>query len=93
MLLKPSWRDQYLLISLANLICRIKKRAVFATVLVLICIRSKHDVAASLHQQVKNTDAIGIFIWIAGIVMFVLALSWGGTTYGAYKHDSRRQYC
>ncbi|KAI8627941.1 trichothecene efflux pump [Xylariaceae sp. FL1651] len=32
-------------------------------------------------QQVKEQDYIGIFLFIAGVVLFLIALSWGGTSY------------
>lgn len=32
-------------------------------------------------QQAAELDWIGIFLWIAGCVLFLIGLSWGGTTY------------
>ncbi|KAF2644786.1 fungal trichothecene efflux pump [Massarina eburnea CBS 473.64] len=32
-------------------------------------------------QQVKELDFVGIFLFIAGTVLFLIGLSWGGTTY------------
>jgi MFS family permease len=32
-------------------------------------------------QQAAELDWIGIFLWIAGCVLFIIGLSWGGTTY------------
>lgn len=32
-------------------------------------------------QQFKELDFVGIFLFIAGIIVFLIGLSWGGTTY------------
>jgi MFS family permease len=32
-------------------------------------------------QQFKELDFIGIFLFIAGVILFLIGLSWGGTTY------------
>jgi hypothetical protein len=32
-------------------------------------------------QQVKELDFIGMFLFTAGMVLFLIGLSWGGTTY------------
>jgi hypothetical protein len=32
-------------------------------------------------QQFKELDFVGIFLFIAGVVLFLIGLSWGGTTY------------
>lgn len=32
-------------------------------------------------QQFKELDFIGIFLFVAGIIVFLIGLSWGGTTY------------
>ncbi|KAF2115908.1 fungal trichothecene efflux pump [Lophiotrema nucula] len=32
-------------------------------------------------QQFKELDFVGIFLFIAGVIVFLIGLSWGGTTY------------
>ena len=32
-------------------------------------------------QQFKELDFVGIFLFIAGVILFLIGLSWGGTTY------------
>lgn len=44
-----------------------------------------HEEGATTWQQVKETDFIGCFIFIAGLVLFLLGLSFGGSTYPWYS--------
>ncbi|KAI0154272.1 trichothecene efflux pump [Xylariaceae sp. FL1272] len=32
-------------------------------------------------EQVKEQDYIGMFLFVAGVLLFIIGLSWGGTTY------------
>ncbi|OAA64695.1 fungal trichothecene efflux pump [Niveomyces insectorum RCEF 264] len=35
----------------------------------------------SKRQQLKELDYVGIFLWVAGLLLFLLGLSWGGGLY------------
>ncbi len=53
-----------------------------ATILIFLCYHPPtfhmlHE-RKSKRQQLKEIDFIGIFLWAAGLILFLLGLSWGG---------------
>lgn len=71
------WRWSYYL----GIIC-----GSIALVLYLFCYhpptyKQLHANGKSGMQQLKDTDFIGISLFISGCVLFLIGLSWGGTTY------------
>lgn len=53
---------------------------VVALILVFFAIEGP-EAYYNISNQLVNIDFTGIFLWTAGVVCLVLALSWGGTTY------------
>lgn len=43
--------------------------------------KHRHDENASKAYWVKNFDYVGTFLFAAGIVLFLMGLSWGGSVY------------
>jgi len=43
-----------------------------------------HEEGASTWQQILETDFVGSFVFIAGLVLFLLGLSFGGSRYPWY---------
>lgn len=70
------WRWSYYL----GIIC-----GAVAIVLYLLCYHPPtytqlHANGKSRTQQLRDTDFVGIFLFVAGCVVFLIGLSWGGTT-------------
>ena len=74
---KLSWRWMYWVVTILDAVALLGillfyKPPTFTT---------KHGHEISRWAQVKQLDYIGLFLFISGFVLFLLGLSWGGSSY------------
>ncbi|CAK7233758.1 hypothetical protein SCUCBS95973_008704 [Sporothrix curviconia] len=73
---EQGWRWAYYLLIIAN----VTAAALYSLFYFPPNFHQKHG-TDSVMQWVKNYDYIGMFLYLAGLLLFILGLSWGGSIY------------
>ncbi|CAK7245883.1 MAG: hypothetical protein STHCBS139747_007488 [Sporothrix thermara] len=73
---EQGWRWAYYMIIIAN----VTAAALYSMFYFPPSFHQKHG-TDTVMRWVKNYDYIGMFLYLAGLLLFILGLSWGGTIY------------
>lgn len=73
---EQGWRWAYYLLIIAN----VTAAALYSLFYFPPSFHQKHG-ADTIMRWVKNYDYIGMFLYVAGLLLFILGLSWGGSIY------------
>ncbi|KJR86830.1 siderophore iron transporter [Sporothrix schenckii 1099-18] len=73
---EQGWRWAYYLLIIAN----VTAAALYSLFYFPPSFHQKHG-ADTIMRWVKNYDYVGMFLYVAGLLLFILGLSWGGSIY------------